>query len=159
MGIQEDAAALLPLLVEQEERLQFDAFDHDLAWALGLQFFTAAREENLPISVAIRLAEQRVFHAARPGTSADQDSWLDRKHRVVTHFEQSSFRVGTSFRAQGTTFEESSGLDDALYAAHGGAFPIRVRGRGLVGTVGVSGLPQRDDHAFAVRQLGRFLAG
>ena len=35
--------------------------------------------------------------------------------------------------------------------------PVLVAGVGPVGTVGVSGLPQADDHAFVVEQLGRFL--
>ena len=43
--------------------------------------------------------------------------------------------------------------------AAGGAFPIRVRGVGLVGTVTVSGLPQLEDHRLVVTTLERFLAG
>jgi uncharacterized protein (UPF0303 family) len=55
-------------------------------------------------------------------------------------------------------FEEQSRLDPDLYAAHGGVFPVIVRGVGPVGTVGVSGLPQAEDHAFVVEQLTSFLA-
>ncbi|MEO7745267.1 MAG: heme-binding protein, partial [Actinomycetota bacterium] len=44
------------------------------------------------------------------------------------------------------------------YAAHGGVFPLIVAGVGPVGTVGVSGLPQVQDHEFVVQQLERFLA-
>ena len=48
-------------------------------------------------------------------------------------------------------------LDRDAYAAHGGAFPVTVRGVGVVGTVAVSGLPQLEDHAFVVRVLSDFL--
>ena len=45
------------------------------------------------------------------------------------------------------------------YAAHGGSFPIRVAGVGIVGAVTVSGLPQAQDHALVVEGLRDFLAG
>ena len=49
-------------------------------------------------------------------------------------------------------------LDPDEFAAHGGGFPITIRDVGVVGVVTVSGLPQPQDHAFVVEQLGRFLA-
>ena len=44
------------------------------------------------------------------------------------------------------------GLDRAAYAFAGGAFPIRVNGA-LVGTVGVSGLTDVEDHDLVVEAL------
>lgn len=151
------AATLLAELLAQEERLQFTAFDHGTAWALGSQLVAAARERGLPVTISVRRGTQRVFHAALAGTSADNDEWIDRKSRVVDRWGHSSFYVGTTFRAQGTTFEAASRLDPDRYAAHGGVFPLLVRGVGPVGTVGVSGLAQADDHAFVVEQLEVFL--
>jgi uncharacterized protein (UPF0303 family) len=66
--------------------------------------------------------------------------------------------VGESFRENGKTFEADSRLDPDRYAAHGGVFPVNVVGVGMVGTVGVSGLPQAEDHAFVVEQVEAFLA-
>ena len=117
----------------------------------------AARAEQLPIAISIRRNGQRLFHAALPGAAADNDAWLDRKCRVVDRYGASSFAVGTEFVVDGTTFDESWRLDRDLYAAHGGAFPLRIAGVGVIGTVAVSGLPQADDHAFVVRELRRFL--
>ena len=53
-----------------------------------------------------------------------------------------------------------SGFADALsdFAAHGGAFPLLVRGVGPVGTVVVSGLPQVEDHRMVVAALREHLA-
>ena len=147
----------LAQLAEQEERLQFTKFDNETALALGRQLLTAARDRGLPVTISIRRNGQRLFHAALPGTSADNDAWIDRKSRVVDRYGHSSFLVGTQFRAKGGSFEEHSRLDLDLYAAHGGVFPVLVRGVGPVGTVGVSGLPQADDHAFVVEQLELFL--
>ena len=42
-------------------------------------------------------------------------------------------------RVDGKSFDESARLDPASFAAHGGAFPILLRGTGCVGTVAVSG--------------------
>ncbi|MDS0133881.1 MULTISPECIES: heme-degrading domain-containing protein [unclassified Amycolatopsis] len=148
----------LAQLAEQEERLQFTKFDNETALALGQQLLTAARDRGLPVTISIRRNGQRLFHAALPGTSADNDAWIDRKSRVVDRYGRSSFYIGTQFRSKGGSFEEHSRLDPDLYAAHGGVFPVLVRGVGPVGTVGVSGLPQADDHAFVVEQLELFLS-
>ncbi len=59
----------------------------------------------------------------------------------------------------GKDFDTSARLDTTLYAAHGGVFPITIDRVGVVGTVGVSGLPQADDHAFVVRALRAYAAG
>ena len=148
----------LAQLAEQEERLQFTKFDNETALALGQQLLAAARDRGLPVTISVRRNGQRLFHAALPGTSADNNAWIDRKSRVVDRYGHSSFYIGTQFRAKGGSFEEHSRLDLDLYAAHGGVFPVLVRGVGPVGTVGVSGLPQADDHAFVVEQLELFLA-
>jgi uncharacterized protein (UPF0303 family) len=65
--------------------------------------------------------------------------------------------VGQSYRDRGKTFDAEPHLDSALYAAHGGCFPVIVRGTGPVGTVTVSGLPQLEDHHLVVEALGLYL--
>ena len=67
--------------------------------------------------------------------------------------------MGLSFRANGKDFDTDARLDTSLYAAHGGVFPITVLGVGMVGTVGVSGLPQANDHALVVEHLRAWLDG
>lgn len=147
-----EARDLLPLLEAQNSRIGFTSFDYDDAYALGNALVTRAAAENLAVTISITFGEQRVFHAARPGTSADNDDWLARKFRVVTRFNAPSFLIGTRARAKGNNFHESTGLSPALYMAHGGAFPLRVNGS-LVGVVGASGLPEQDDHNLVVWAL------
>ena len=149
---------LLDELEAQETRLVFDHFDDDVAWSLGVALRDAATAAGLPVAISIRRNGQRLFHAALAGSSADNDAWLARKSAVVDRYGRSSLRVGEQFRVHGGTFDHDSRLDAATYAAHGGAFPIIVRGTGCVGTVAVSGLPEVEDHQFLVATLEAFLA-
>ena len=150
---------LLQTLQQQEDELQFTEFTNDTALALGLLLVGAARRERKAITIDICRNGQQLFHAALPGTSADNDAWIRRKNNVVNRYGHSSFYVGTEFRARGKSFDQDSRLDPDAYAAHGGAFPVIARNVGVVGTVTVSGLPQAEDHEFVVRQLRAFLAG
>jgi uncharacterized protein (UPF0303 family) len=63
--------------------------------------------------------------------------------------------VRVSFEEKNQSFEEHSGLDNELYAAHGGAFPI-ITGKGVIGMLAVSGLPQVEDHKMAIKGLLNF---
>jgi uncharacterized protein (UPF0303 family) len=149
---------LAALIEEQERSLQLAGFDNDDAWRLGSLLVQLARERGHGVTIDIRRGGQQLFHCALPGTTPDNDSWIERKNRVVERFGCSSLLVGQRHRDRGTTFEEASPhLDPARYAAHGGAFPIRIRGVGIVGTVTVSGLPQAEDHALVVAGLEQFI--
>jgi uncharacterized protein (UPF0303 family) len=109
------------------------------------------------VAIGIVLGQQRVFHTALPGSSADNDEWLARKTRVALRYGQASLAVGEDFRERGRDFDTDSRLDPGQFAAHGGVVPLRLKGGAVIGAVGVSGLPQRDDHAFVVEFLREFL--
>ncbi|MFI8822317.1 heme-degrading domain-containing protein [Streptomyces sp. NPDC053431] len=144
-------------LAAQEARLVLPRFTYEDAWTLGTILVGLARERQAPVAVDVRRGAQQLFHCALPGSSADNDAWIDRKRRVVERYGVSSFLVGARFRAKGTTFEESARLDPDVFAAHGGSFPIAVEGAGVIGSVTVSGLPQAEDHALVVLGLERLL--
>jgi uncharacterized protein (UPF0303 family) len=148
---------LLDELEEQERSLVLDSFDEADAWELGSALREAAAADGLPVAISVRRNGQRLFHTALPGASADNDDWLDRKCAVVDRYGRSSLRVGEQFRVGGKSFDVDSRLDVSRYAAHGGAFPIAVRGTGCVGTVAVSGLPQLEDHRLVVDTLRAFV--
>ena len=112
---------LLDELVEQESRLLFDHFNEDTAWALGVTLREAALAAVLPVAISIRRNGQRLFHAALPGSSADNDGWLERKSAVVDRYGRSSLRVGEQFRVDGGSFDANSRLNPSEYSAHGGA--------------------------------------
>ena len=144
-------------LEKEERRLVFRKFTYEDAWALGVLLMELARERQAPVAIDIHRAGQQLFHAALPGSTPDNDTWIARKRRVVERYGSSSYLVGARFRAKGTTFEESSRLDPDEYAAHGGSFPVNVEGVGVIGAVTVSGLPQLQDHRFVVEALEAYL--
>jgi uncharacterized protein (UPF0303 family) len=106
--------------------------------------------------VQVRIGEQIIFHSALTGSSSENDWWINRKYRVVEKFKHSSMYVRVSFEEKNQSFEEDSGLDNELYAAHGGGFPITVSGIGMVGVALVSGLPQVEDHKMIIQGLTNF---
>ena len=148
---------LLDRLIAEDAELRFSRFTLDDAWRLGGRLRATAVAAGHPVAIAIWFGPQRVVHTALPGASADNDSWLERKHRVVQRFGRASLLVGEEFRANGEDFDVHARLDPRRYAAHGGVVPIRIVGAGVVGAVGVSGLPQQDDHGLVVEQLRAYL--
>ncbi len=149
MSLESDIARI----ARQEEALRFAKFDEADAWALGFAMRKAAQERNLPFVIDIRIGNRPLFYTALPGTSPDNWNWVRRKVNTVMHFHKSSYRVGREHDLQGKKFEASRGLDPMEYAPNGGSFPIHIAGTGVVGTVTVSGIPQRDDHGFVVEML------
>lgn len=154
-----EVRALVAEVERQERDLRFATFTNDDAWELGSLLVRLATERGLPVTIDVRRGTQQLFHAARPGTVADNDTWVERKVRVVERFGTSSYLQGLRARAKGTTFAEVHDLPLQQYAAHGGAFPVHVEGVGVVGAVTVSGLPQADDHALVTEAIATFLRG
>jgi uncharacterized protein (UPF0303 family) len=147
-----DFPSLAELSAEEDE-LQLLRFTNDDAWALGSALVARSRAEQLPVAIEVSRHSHQLFHAALTGATPDNDSWIERKARVVHRFGHSSLYVGQRSREAGSTFEEQFGLDPQRYAAHGGGFPLIVRDVGPVGVVVVSGLPQVDDHRMVVDAL------
>lgn len=150
---------LVEELEEQERRLVLPGIDEDGAWALGVLLVELGRERGLAITVDVRRGGHQLFHAALPGTAPDNDAWVERKAAVVARFGASSYLVGRRLAAKGARLDEDAGVDPLRHAAHGGSFPLRVAGTGVVGAVTVSGLPQEQDHALVVEALEAFLEG
>jgi len=88
-----------------------------------------------------------------PGTSANNADWVRRKRNTTELQQRSSYLVGLSLVQSGETLQTQSGLPLRDYAQHGGSFPIRVTGVGVVGAITVSGLPQREDHNVVVQMI------
>ena len=70
-------------------------------------------------------------------------AWARRKMNVVRRFHASSYLVGRRMAGTGETLDADWGVDPADYAAHGGAFPIRIADVGVVGIVAVSRVSRR----------------
>jgi uncharacterized protein (UPF0303 family) len=124
----DDQRALITSLEEQESRLVFTRFHNADAWRLGSAMVAAAIERTLPITIDIRRHGQLLFHVALPGTTADNDSWIERKVNVVNRFAAASYLVGRRLAVRGTALDkELLGVEPRLFAAHGGAFQSASR--------------------------------
>ena len=157
MGSSEVPGPTLAEVAAEEAELQFPGFTEEDAWALGSALVSSARAQGLPVAVDITRHGHQLFHAALPGSSPDNDRWIERKARVVDRFGHSSLYMRLLCERDGTTLEDAFLLDGREYTAHGGAFPVLVRGVGPVGTVVVSGLPQVEDHRMVVAALREHL--
>ena len=147
----DDIAALEAL----EAQLVFDSFDLNDAWRLGSAAADIILEKEYSLAVQIVLAGRTVFKAAFNGVSQDTDPWLVGKSAAALRFESSSMLMRLRKDADPSVLD---GVDPDLYRTHGGSVPIRVVGRGIVGTITVSGEPDVIDHAVAIEALQRTLS-
>ena len=149
---------VLQELLDQEQELQFTRFDENSAWQIGGQMVEHCVSNNLPVTIDITRGDHQLFHASLSGTSVDNDEWVKRKVRLVYRFGHSSFYMGQLLKSMGKSIEEAYLLSEKDYAAHGGCFPIIVKGTGMVGTITVSGRPQEEDHKLVVQSIRDYLA-
>lgn len=149
MGLNED----LEQIAIQERELVLPQFDAKTAWELGVRLWIMASERGLAVTIDIRRFGQPLFYAALDGTTPDNVEWIRRKSNVVARFLRSSYAIGLKEKLKNETLLESQGLPVADYATHGGSFPLAVVGAGVIGSVTVSGLPQRKDHELVIEAL------
>jgi len=143
----------LERIARQERELQLARLDAQTAWDLGSRLRAMAAERKLAVVIDVRRFGQPLFYAAMDGTTPDNVEWVRRKSNVVARFHHSSYVAGIKERMKNHSLIESQGLALADYATHGGSFPLAVSGAGVIGSVTVSGLPQRADHELVVEAL------
>jgi uncharacterized protein (UPF0303 family) len=148
MGLSED----LERIGLQERELQFESMNEQTAWAIGTRLRAMAEERDFSIVIDVRRFGQPLFYCALKGTTPDNVEWVRRKSNIVARFHRSSYGVGLFLKNKNDSIE-ARGLPAVDYASHGGSFPIAVKNAGIVGSVTVSGLPQRADHELVVEAL------
>jgi uncharacterized protein (UPF0303 family) len=149
VGLTEDLAAI----AAQEREVQFPEFNEAIAWQLGSRLRELAIAKKFGVVIDVRRFGQPLFYAALPGTTADNPEWVRRKGNIVARFHRRSYAIGLELQQSNSTLLEKYGLSQQDYAVHGGSFPIRVPAAGVVGSVTVSGVPQRSDHELVVEAL------
>lgn len=137
-------------IIAQEQGLVFDSFDEHVAFALGSAIRERALRDKAPIAVEVRTWDRVLFFAALPGSSFENADWIRRKVNTTRRVLKSSYRVVLEKKFDEPYFPPGRGFDNDEHALAGGCFPIRVKGAGIIGTVTVSGVPQRQDHFYAV---------
>lgn len=144
-------------LARQENELQFEAFDAVAAWTLGCRLREEAGRRGAVLAIDVSLGGQTVFSSLMPGATPNNANWVRRKRNTVQLFHRSSYAVALQAEKDKINFFEKFALPAADYAAAGGGFPLRVTGTGVVGSVAVSGLPQRQDHGLVVEVLAALM--
>lgn len=144
-------------LLRQEAVLQFDSFGNEAALAIGLKLVELARADGKAVAIEIRRNGMLLFAHGMRGTTPDHTDWIRRKSNLANRTGHSSWFVHAEVKANGGDIDAMPTFDVREYAAHGGAFPVVVRGTGQVGTITVSGLPGAEDHALVVRALQDYL--
>jgi uncharacterized protein (UPF0303 family) len=151
------AAEDLPILEAQEAALLFPSFDANTAWRLGSLMRDMLLARHAGGTVEIELAGQVLFACATPGATPGQADWIRRKRNTVRRFAHSSYWVGRTLERDGETLQSRHGLELRDFAAHGGGFPLNLQGSGCIGSIILSGLPQRDDHILVVTAISQTL--
>lgn len=144
-------------LLEEEASLILSSFGLLEAIEIGEIAKDLGIRRMLPIAIEIRIAEWTVYHISLPGSGPQNQSWLDRKARVVLLKQHSTLYERVNAEEKKVNWYEENNLTEEFYAIHGGGIPIISKPDGFVGVLLISGLPQLDDHIFGVEVLQSYL--
>jgi uncharacterized protein (UPF0303 family) len=147
----------IKLIIEQEKALVFPEFSEEIAFRIGSALRETAIANGHGIAAEIRTGDRPLFYMALPGSTADNPHWLRRKANVVHRLYKASYRVVLEHTGPDDFFGPRRGLDNMDYVLAGGGFPIWVKHAGMIGSLCVSGLHERDDHRLAVDAIADHL--
>ena len=118
---------------------------------------TLGNQRKLPITIEVRIGDWMVFHASLEGAQPENDWWINRKVAVVMLKQHSTLYERVSAEERGVDWHKENNLRAETHAIHGGGLPLTTD-EGFKGILIISGLPQLEDHLFAVEVLTEFLA-
>ena len=144
-------------LLEEELMLKLPSLTNADALEVGEIAITLGKQKRLPITINVRIGDWVVFHASLEGSKSENDWWINRKTAVVTLKQHSTMYERVSAEERGVNWHSENNLPEETYAIHGGALPLNTN-EGFKGILVISGLPQVEDHFFAVEVLTEFLA-
>ena len=144
-------------LLDEEQILRLASLSNSDAVEIGEIATQIGKARNLPIAVEVRIGEWIVYHASLEGSKPENDWWINRKVAVVMLRNHSTMYERVSAEERGVDWHKENNLEDETHAIHGGALPL-ITDEGFKGILIISGLPQVEDHLFAVEILTEFLA-
>lgn len=148
--------SMLEKVRSEADLLAFPALNRATARRIGEAVAAMSEREEWPVTIAVHVGAQRVFHAAFEGTTAENDGWVARKRNTVLRTEVSSFEVALTTRLAGRS---PDWLDPREFAVASGAVPLRVCEL-VVRTVALSGLVSSEeaDHEAVMRGIRAYRA-
>jgi uncharacterized protein (UPF0303 family) len=144
-------------LLEEEKILKLSSLTNTDAIEIGEIATTLGNQRKVPIAIQVRIGGWIVFHASLEGSKPENDWWINRKVAVVMLKQHSTMYERVSAEERGVDWHKENNVQDETHAIHGGALPL-ITGEGFNGILIISGLPQVEDHLFAVEVLTEFLA-
>jgi uncharacterized protein (UPF0303 family) len=144
-------------LLDEEQILKLPTLSNNDAIEIGQIAVTLGNQRKLPITIEVRIGDWIVFHASLEGSKPGNDWWINRKVAVVKLKQHSTMYERVSAEERGVDWHKENNLQDETHAIHGGAIPL-ITEEGFKGILIISGLPQVEDHLFAVEVLTEFLA-
>jgi uncharacterized protein (UPF0303 family) len=145
-------------LLREEQLLKLPNLDIASAIEIGEIAKSFGVIRDLPIAVEVRFGDWIVYHVSLPGSTVENQWWIDRKARVVTLKHHSTMFERVSAEERGVDWHKENNLLDETHAIHGGGLPLITKDQGFVGVLLISGLPQVEDHLLGVEVLTEFLA-
>ena len=146
------------ILLAEEELLSLPSMNITDALEIGEIAKLFGSRRGLPIAVEVRIGDWIIYHASLPGSTSENQWWIDRKARVVMLKHHSTLYERVSAEERGVDWHKENNLLDETHAIHGGGLPLITKSEGFVGVLLISGLPQVEDHLLGVEVLTEFLA-
>ena len=144
-------------LLEEEKILKLSSLSNTNAIEIGEIATTLGKQRKIPIAIEVRIGDWMVFHASLEGSKPKNNWWINRKVAVVMLKQHSTMYERVSAEERGVDWHNENKVQDETHAIHGGALPL-ITDEGFKGILIISGLPQVEDHLFAVEVLTEFLA-
>ena len=145
-------------LLKEEAILTLPALSVSDAVEIGEIAKSFGTMKDLPIAVEVRIGDWVIYHASLPGSTVENQGWIDRKARVVMLKHHSTLFERVSAQERGVDWFAENNLTNETHAIHGGGLPLITKNEGFVGVLLISGLPQVEDHLLGVEVLTEFLA-
>ena len=145
-------------LIEDELFFTFTQLTLADALEIGEIAKSIGADQSLPIAIEVRLGDWIIYHASLPGSTTENQGWIDRKARVVMLKKHSTLYERVSAEERGVDWHKENNLLNETHAIHGGGLPLITKDEGFVGMLLISGLPQVEDHLLGVEVLTEFLA-
>ena len=146
---------LLETLEQQEQELVFDSFTNSDALKLGTILAGKIEQYEEPLTVRIFIGDVIVYQYTKAGDEEFRFGWTYRKYQLVKKTGHSSMH--SRIRAQFLGEFADLTAQPEVYGFGCGAFPITVKGKGIIGAATVSGLPDPDDHPIVVHAIEELL--
>ena len=144
-------------LLLEETVLKLPSLNNSDAIEIGEIASTLGNQRYLPLAVEVRIGDWVVYHASLEGSKPINDWWINRKAAVVMLKQHSTMYERVYAEECGVDWHKENNLQDETHAIHGGALPL-ITDEGFRGILIISGLPQVEDHLFAVEVLTEFLS-